>query len=391
MASILCFPPELWVMLMKLCDSPIDLNSLINASPDASQPFFADKRSILKSHIKAIRATFGSIPAAALLAARLRHAKQKEGLDTLDREEAEKKVSSIAIFYLTRSETDTEQFLMSRLGHLYALSTIITEAEWITSQYAPQAWDYYKHMNREDLPPLCVDPASLSNDMELSSREKQKFSRAVFRFESYCQAFFRGEEILFKGNTDSRRVCFEEEAGITEDRNTVNNFYSIVYYVFDQHWSLLGNVVEHLGATAIPPPNGIEADEADYHERGLDFNDRDWVLRQLHLCRFRYRTQLETHKLVHYLLSQGLSTLFELQRMSIEELTSFTLATFYRISLSQHPVILMMNGIDLHLKGIVGGDGWMPWLHINSLSFRRDDGWKCAKSFWDKKRVDEEK
>lgn len=376
---------------MKFCDSPIDLNSLVNASPDASRRFFADKRSILKSHIKAIRATFGSIPAAALLPARLRHARRKEGLDTLAREEAEKKVRSIAIFYLTRSETDTEQFLMNKLGHLYALSTIITEAEWITSQYAPQAWNYYKHMNREDLPPLYVDPASLSNGMELSLREKQKFSRAVFRFESYCQAFFRGEEMLFKGDTDSRRVCFEEEAGIPEDTNIVNTFYSIIYYVFDQHWSLLGNVIEYLGAAATPPPNGIEAAETDDLEHRPEFKDRDRVLRQLHLCRFRYRTQLEMHKLVHYLLSQGLSTLFDLQRMSIEELTSFTLATFYRISLSQHPVILMINGVGLHRKGVVWGDGWMPWLHIDTVPYRIDGGWKSAESFWDQKRVDEEK
>lgn len=77
MAAILSFPPELWVLLMTHCDSPIDLNSLIHASPNALRHFFAKKRSILKSHVKAIRATCGSIPTAALLAARLRHARQK--------------------------------------------------------------------------------------------------------------------------------------------------------------------------------------------------------------------------------------------------------------------------------------------------------------------------
>ncbi|RMJ17642.1 hypothetical protein CDV36_002680 [Fusarium kuroshium] len=211
------------------------------------------------------------------------------------------------------------------------------------------------------------------------------------RFESYCQAFFRGEDLLFKGDTDSRQVCFEEEARITEATNIVENFYSIVYYVYDQHWSLLGNVIEYLGATATPPPNGIEAIEMRSLKHEAQLKGTNWALRQFHLCRFRYRTQLETHKYVHYLLSQGLSTLFELQRMSIEDLTSFTIAAFYRTSLSQHPVVLMMSGIDLHRKGIVGGDGWMPWLYINSVSYRRDGGWRSAESFWDQKRIDEEK
>ncbi|RSL48524.1 hypothetical protein CEP54_012871 [Fusarium duplospermum] len=391
MATILSFPPEIWATIMTLCDSPIDLRNLISASPNASRGFFSNRRAILKSHIKAIRAKFGSIPAAALVAARLRHGKHKEGRDTLDREEAEKRVRSITIFSLTHSETDTENFLMRRLAHLCALATIITEAEWITSQYAPQAWNIYQNLNRHDLPLDSVDPACQSTGIELSLEERLKFYRAVFRFESYCQAFFRGEELLFKGDIDSRRVCFEEEAGITEDTNIVENFYSIVYYVYDQHWSLLGNVIEYLGTTAIPAPNGIEAIEMRSLEHEAYFKDRDWVLKQFHLCRFRYRTQLETHKLVHYLLSQGLRTLFALQKMSIDDLTRFTISTFYRISLSNHPVILMINGVGLHRKGIVGGDGWMPWLYNDIVPYRIDGGWKCAESFWDQKRVDEER
>ncbi|RSL97932.1 hypothetical protein CEP52_010588 [Fusarium oligoseptatum] len=90
MATILSFPPEIWATIMALCDSSIDIRSLISASPNAPRGFFTNKRSILKSHIKAIRARFGSIPAAALLAARLRHARQKEGFKDLDKEGAEK-------------------------------------------------------------------------------------------------------------------------------------------------------------------------------------------------------------------------------------------------------------------------------------------------------------
>lgn len=363
-------PKEVWALLMAFCSSPIDLNSLINASPDATRCFFANRRPILESHIKTIRATFGSIPAAALLAARLRHARQEEGLDTLCKEEAEQKVRSMAIFCLFRSEADTEEFLVTRLGHLCALSRVITEAGWITSQYASQAWNNYKNLNRTDWPLNCVNQTAASIDMELSLEEERKFSLAAFRFEVYCQAFFRGEEVLFQGDTFYRQVCFEEEAGITNDTNIVSDFYSIVYYVYDQHWSLLGSVIENLGATATPAPNGSEAVEARCLEHESYFKDRDWVLRQFRLCRFRYRTQLETHKLVHYLVSQGLRTLFALQRMSIDDLTNFTISTFYRISLGQHPVILMINGVDLHRKGVVGGDGWVPWLHINTVPYR---------------------
>lgn len=296
----------------------------------------------------------------------------------MDKAEAEKKVRSIAIFYLIRSEADTEKFPMTRLRHLCALSTIITEAERITSQYAPQAWNNYKHMNRTDFPLSSVNLAGINNKMELSLEERRKFYRAIFRFESYCQVFFHGEELLFRGDTDYRRVCFEEEAGNIQDTNIVNDFYSIVYYVYDQHWSLLDNVINHLGTETMCPPNGIEAAEGDYLERQFDLKNRDWVQRQFHLCRFRYRTHLETHKFVHYLVSQGLSTLFTLKRMSIEDLISFTIATFYRVSLSHHPVILMVNGVELYRKGIVGDNGWMPWLYIDSVIYRIDGGWKCA-------------
>jgi hypothetical protein len=80
------------------------------------------------------------------------------------------------------------------------------------------------------------------------------------------------------------------------------------------------------------------------------------------------RNEVETLKYIHYLASQGLEMLTRLERMDIEELTTFTLSTFRRISTSRHPDVSMTaTGRGLPLGARERG-GWSQWVMLDTLT-----------------------
>ncbi|KAJ4246835.1 hypothetical protein NW762_013387 [Fusarium torreyae] len=216
----------------------------------------------------------------------------------------------------------------------------------------------------------------------LSKLEQRKFLEASLYFQCYCRLFFVGQETLFKRNKSLRELFFQaaEKSSITP-----RIFYCIVYYIFDQHWSMLSNVIAKLDSEEV----GVQALEAE--SVGFDGSFTEPTTERWHMYadRFRRRTRLEMHKFIHYLLSQGSRMLFDLQSMDLCEQTRFTLQTFYQVATNHHPVILMVKGIDLLRKGTVEVDSWQPWEYIECQSYRSLETWQRAVSFWDRDRMNQ--
>jgi hypothetical protein len=120
------------------------------------------------------------------------------------------------------------------------------------------------------------------------------------------------------------------------------------------------------------------------HRKRRNNSGKQW---QLYIRQFKDHTRLEMLKFTHFLLSQGLSMLFNLQCMDISEQTEFALPAFYRVSKNHHPVVLMVNGIDLYRKGTVEERPWQPWKGIEYPSYRSLGVWKSGEAFWDKGRM----
>jgi hypothetical protein len=368
---------------MALCSSPSDLFSFMKASPKALACFLANRQTLMRQHTNALAARFdGRILPSALLAARLRHRRHRSPASPSTRE-AKKKTRRMIIFYLLHRDANLSALLPTRLSGLCALSTVLAEAEWVISNYAPEAW---ANMQHED-PFRWAERRAQRSALELSVTERRKFHNALFLYESYCQAFFHNEEILFEEDEGLRRFFFDEYGGNVD----VRDFYSIVYFVFDQHWSTLHNVTANLGPAATSSYNNSntnESVEANAIRNRHGFYSSAVAQSELQLCRFRYRAQRDMHKYVHYLTSQGLGTLCALHWMSLEDQTRFTLASFFTVSLSQYPTVFMVNGIEGFGKGIMGDDQWMPWVNCEFVSYKMAEGWPCASSFWDEHRID---
>ncbi|KAL6400258.1 uncharacterized protein AUP68_15954 [Ilyonectria robusta] len=195
--------------------------------------------------------------------------------------------------------------------------------------------------------------------------ERRLFQDALFRYENYCQAFFHNRDFHFEGDNTLRSFLMLQSPclDVLFPRNTAERFYSIVHYIYDQHCSIVRNVVNSLGSLAIPPPDQTEAAEATGIKRAARTPLSNDAPFQLHICRFRHRSTLETHNYIHYLTSQGFGMLLALQRMNIHAQRDFTLATFFQVSQSGNPVVLLVDHVDGHRAGIIGCDRWMPWVH----------------------------
>lgn len=216
--------------------------------------------------------------------------------------------------------------------------------------------------------------------------ERRLFQDALFRYENYCQAFFHNRDFHFEGDDTLRSFLMLQSPclDVLFPRNTAERFYSIVHYIYDQHCSIVRNVVNSLGSLAIPPPDQTEAAEATGIKRAARTPLSNDAPFQLRVCRFRHRSTLETHNYIHYLTSQGFGMLLALQRMNIHAQRDFTLATFFQVSQSGNPVVLLVDHVDGHRTGIVGCDRWMPWVH----SWYNIPGmWQYAPGFWLPKRL----
>jgi hypothetical protein len=241
-------------------------------------------------------------------------------------------------------------------------STLAIDVGWITTSYISQARaEVLRYVIRsKDLP-------------EVSSKEHQKFINAACRFESYVQAFFHIEKPLFPRDLNIRRLLFAPcLCGAQGELYATKTFYSIAYYVYDQHCTMLQNIISHLrlGET---PISGTAQDTTQTTEERQK--------RRLQNC-----IQLDLNKYIHYLTSQGLGMLLHLQSMALQDQLRFVLSNFESILDSRYPNILMVHGIDLYKIGTVERHSWNPWVSCEHIFEIGSDQWKWAESFWDSDR-----
>ena len=96
---------------------------------------------------------------------------------------------------------------------------------------------------------------------------------------------------------------------------------------------------------------------------------------------------------LQFLASQGLNMLTTLQKMSIDELTCFTITNFLRIDSSDRPLVFIARLHDHMSLGTQEIHRWMPWAYLNILLDNTwkdhdeeeiwEDTWSRAIPFWD--------
>ncbi|KAH6989573.1 hypothetical protein BKA56DRAFT_514037 [Ilyonectria sp. MPI-CAGE-AT-0026] len=336
-APFLTLPPEVLVMIMSFSESLGDLWSLIQASPAVLSCFSANRQRFLQPHIRSLNDSFGGdVPLSALLSVYLRYIRNRwpSGGSI---ENLQYHIKSVLQTLVPLG--DVKARWLTRVPILSALLELVLEADWIISDYSSQAWekmqDKFEHQHRQGYPgPFLRKP------LKLCVTERRLFQDALFRYENYCQAFFHNRDFLFEGDETLRSfLMFQSPClDIYFERNMAERFYSIVHYIYDQHCSIVRNVVN----------------------------------------------SLETHNYIHYLTSQGFGMLLALQRMNIHTQRDFTSATFFQVSQSGNPVVLLVDHVDGHRTGIIGGDRWMPCVHS---WYNLPGMWQYAAHFWLPKRL----
>ncbi|RBA18519.1 hypothetical protein FPRO05_10812 [Fusarium proliferatum] len=163
---------------------------------------------------------------------------------------------------------------------------------------------------------------------EVSSKEHLRFINVACRFESYVQAFFHAGQPLFPRNLNIRCLLFSPSICSAESEyNATRTFYSKL---------------------------------------------------RLQNCK-----QIEVNKYVHYLTTQGLGMLLQLQSMTLQDQLHFVLWTFESILDSSSPNVLMVEGIELYTIGTIEKHSWNPWVHCEDVFEMDSEEWKTADAFWD--------
>ncbi|KAM5368722.1 hypothetical protein ACJZ2D_009388 [Fusarium nematophilum] len=380
--SIHILPPEILVMIMSLVDSLHDLWSLIQASPDVLSCFNANRQRVLQPYIGSLTTAFGGpVHPSALLAVHLRYIRSRFSCAG-NIKPLQEYIRLVLHIFLPLEEVKTHW--PTKIPILSALLELALEAEWVISDYSTQAWEKMQDSLETRDFRWIVEPFPRKT-LQLSVAERRSFQDAIFRYESYCQAFFRDQDFLFEGDETLRSMLLSQPPCPPKlhASTATARFYSIVSYIYNQHCSIFRNVADSLGALAIPQHGQTEATgTARAHLDDARFSDDTRIQRQI--CRLKHRSQLEAHKYVHYLTSQGFGILLALQRMDIEAQRGFTLSTFFQVSQSGSPVVLLVNQVDQYRKGIVGCDRWMPWVDSEGVS---RNGWQLAECFWSSERL----
>ena len=185
----------------------------------------------------------------------------------------------------------------------------------------------------------------------------------IFHWKSYYE-FHGGYEpyvVLFKRNASIRQLFLKTLHGSFVEEGA---FYSITYYVFDQYLTMISNTTTHLSTKA--PSSRDQSKQRSCWER---------------------QTRVEMLNFAHLLTSQGLGLLYKMQCMDLLAQTEFMLDWFYKVSQSPDPLVLMVNGIDLHRKGTLETHPWQPWEGIDGQSYRSLAPWRRGSYFWDRDRI----
>jgi len=152
-----------------------------------------------------------------------------------------------------------------------------------------------------------------------------------------------------------------------------------VFYIVQKHRELFSSVIKHIKVVpGRPSAYQTRSIEEEYFLRMVDedYEGHEMVLNYL-----------------QFLASQGLNMLTTLQKLSIDELTSFTITTFLRIDSSDRPVVLITRVHDHRSLRTQEINVWMPWAYLDILldnTWRNhdeegiwDDTWSRAIPFWD--------
>ncbi|KAF5980615.1 hypothetical protein FBULB1_5143 [Fusarium bulbicola] len=358
MAGFRDLPVELAVAIMKYADTTQDIFAMIRADPWLLHCFLGNRKPILTRHTTKITEIYGGrVSTACLLAARLRHAKQDPGFNDPRSEHREKIVSLILWSCINSHNTHHSVSHRASLATICTLSTLAIDFGWLTTSYISQA--------RENILQYHGCPELWP---EISSEERLRFFNAACRFESYVQAFFHGDQPLFSRDLAIRYLLFSPDTYIVEGENcAIRTFYSVAYYIYDQHCTMMKNIMSSL----------------TMNETRLLVGGRAQDRRKLRLQNCK---QIEVNKYVHYLTTRGLGMLLQLQSMALQDQLHFVLWTFESILDSPQPNILLVHGIELYRIGTVEKHSWNPWVHCEDVFEMDNDEWKTARSFWDSDR-----
>ncbi|KAJ3548575.1 hypothetical protein NM208_g947 [Fusarium decemcellulare] len=374
-------PAELSIRVMDNCDSLQDVWSLIQASPHVLRCYLANREYITQPHINRLRDICGPrVPASGFLAAQLRHIRGRLA-SNCDVENLEAAIRPAIEQYQPNKDNRPWP---ANLPLLSALTEVATATDLMTSRYALQAWE--RELRRRTRVSRCrvlhgwppYPPGQEPRPLELSIAERHRFNDAFFRYEAFCQAFFRDGNFLFKHDEEFRRRVFTSQKRIAR-------FYPAVYYILFQQRDTMENVFE----------------ERDNSSVSLSLTD------YLH---YQQRSSAETRHYLHYVTSQGLDLLISLQQMTRERRQNFILDTFRQAQHSDHSVTLIMedncrtsilSDCLIPTKGgaftfqkrtsipSYRGRGWTPWVERGrgrAQPWWLDGSYSYALYYWDKQR-----
>ncbi|KAF5688576.1 hypothetical protein FDENT_4796 [Fusarium denticulatum] len=355
-------PVELAVVIMKYVDTPQDISAMIRADRWLLHCFLDNRKQVITPHTIRIMEVCGShVSTAYLLAARLRHIKQDPAFNDTRPQHREQILSPILRSCINSHNTYHHVSHCASLSTICALSTIAIDVGWLTTSYISQAREeLFQYQPPEDWP-------------KVSLTEHQRFINAACRFESYVQAFFHMEQPVFSRDESIRRLLFAPRLCDLESRDRMyatETFYSIVSYVYDQHFTMMNNIKLHISVRMKAIINGGDPDDtqvADERKR-----------RRLRSC-----GQIEVNKYVHYLTSGGLGMLLHLQSVDLNEQSRFVLSSFESVLDSRHPNVLVVHGLELYKIGTVEKHSWNPWVDCEDVFEINPGQWQWAQSFWD--------
>lgn len=175
---------------------------------------------------------------------------------------------------------------------------------------------------------------------------REDMHEPLLRFQTYCDTFFRQDDVLADEAARYRRAYFTR---FDEVSSTVfygsylgrasgrcnghhELFYLVLHHVFDEHKNILRDVTHDLRAKALA------------HEKD--------AARQAQIMRLHNRTIVMEDGYCRYMLSFGLDLVDRLLRMSSDEKREYTLTEFSWFSMTQEPQACYLENTAV--------DGWAP-------------------------------
>lgn len=362
MTGIQDLPSELLLQIMEHCSS--DLLSLTKAYPTALNTFSKNR----KAFVARMSARFGDLALHSLVrAARLHYIRRQPGFEALHFKTIEAKITEVCD--LTK-DTAFQKRPDATLPNLNGCSLSALSIMWELGEDAKRITDVY---SQQALAAMARAPDeefyTPRQSAELTLDERKRFMTAAFIFERYCLTFFHGPKLLF------RKDEYFRESFLRGDHTAIGRFYCIMFYIVQKHRELFESVIEHM---KVVPAHKARSIEEEYF---------------LELVEDDYERQEMVTNYLQFLTSQGLNMLPTLQKMNIDELTSFTITTFLRIDTSDRPLVYIRRKHDHMPLGTRELDTWMPWAYLDVLldnTWRdRDeeeiweDTWSRAIPFWD--------